>query len=205
MTHFLRSLLEGLEGQEPVVGLFLVAAGLVFMVMGTRIFQVLLIISYAWVGFMLGSSLPLDPFWRIVTGAVAGLGLAIASRFFIRLGVAFLAGGWFAFVAMSVATSLVARDEIVMVIGGMAFLAAVALAFVVYFEIIAAIMSFEGTLLIIGGLIALLSQYSSTWLRIRYMMIESPTLLAFLLLAGTVTGYYTQIGERQKKQVGTSG
>jgi hypothetical protein len=197
VIYSLRSLLEGLEVQEPLVGLFLVTAGLVFMVTGARIFQVLLIISYAWVGFMLGSSLPLEPMWQVIAGVVAGLGLAIASRFFVRLGVAFLAGGWFAFVAMSVATGLV--------IGGMAFLAAVALAFVVYFEVIAAVMSFEGTLLIIGGLIALISQYSTMWLRIRSMVIESPALLSFLLLAGTVTGYYTQISERQKKQVGTSG
>jgi hypothetical protein len=37
------------------------------------------------------------------------------------------------------------------------------------------------------------------------MLMEMPALLAFLILAGTVAGYYTQIAERQKKQVGTSG
>jgi len=205
MSLSLRMLIGELEGQDPVLGVLMIGAGLVFVILGARIFRVLMAISLGCVGLVLGASLPLDPFWQMLAGVAGGIGLALASVFLVRLGVAALAGGWFAAAAMLVAGHLQARDDIVLIIGGLAFLAIAALTFVLYFEVIAAVMSFEGALLILAGLAICLSRYSAMWYHIRALLLETPALAAFLVLAGTVAGYYTQIAERQKKQVGISG
>ncbi|HSW44567.1 MAG TPA: hypothetical protein VLM89_03245 [Phycisphaerae bacterium] len=205
MPDSLQSILRDLEGREPALGLLLIGAGLIFMIVGARVFKILLIISFACVGFFLGSSLPSEPLWQVLAGIGAGIGLAVAAKFFVRAGVAVLAGGWLAAIASFIAAGLGVQSEIVLIVAGMAFLAAVSLIFVVYFEVIAGLFSLEGTFLVIGGLVVLLSNYSGMWLRIRGILLETPMLFAFLLLAGTVTGYYTQIAERQKKHVGTSG
>lgn len=205
MSSSMRMLIEELERQDPVLGLLLIGTGLVFVIIGARIFRFLLAISFGCVGLVLGAALPLDPFWQMLAGVAAGVGFAIASVFLVRLGVAALAGGWFAAAAMMVADYLRAGDAVVLIIGGLAFLGIAALSFVLYFEVIAAVMSFEGALLILAGLAICLSRYSAMWYHIRSLLLETPALVAFLVLAGTVAGYYTQIAERQKKQVGTSG
>jgi len=205
MSQILQIVVGDLERQDPLLGLLLIGAGLVFAILGARIFRVLLVISFGCVGLVLGASLPLDPFWKMLAGVAGGVGLAVASVFLVRLGVAVLAGGWFAAAAMLLADYLKARGDVVIITGSLAFLAIAALTFVLYFEVIAAVMSFEGSLLILAGLAICLSQYSDMWFHIRALLTQTPALLAFLILAGTVTGYYTQAAEHQKKQVGTSG
>jgi len=198
-------MLQNLEAQEPVLGVLLLGAGLVFLIMGARIFRILMALSLLCIGFAIGGQLPLEPGWALAAGAVAGIGLAVLSKYFVRLGVALLAGGWLAAATLVVAENLGADPLIAAILGGFAFLAAVSLVFVLYFEVIAAVMSLEGTVLLLSGMVVCLSHYSGAWPRLRSVFVETPVLVGFLLLAGTVTGYYTQIAERQKRQVGTSG
>ncbi len=205
MPITLRSLLQEIEHQDPVLGMLLVGLGLVFMLIGARVFKVLMAFSFACIGYGLGQLLPLDLIWTVIAGLAAGVGLAIASRYFVRTGVAVLAGGWFASLVIFTADSMGAAPSVSLVAGGFAFLVAVSLVFIMYFEVIAAVMSLQGSILIISGASILLSRYSNMWFRLRSMFLETPALLMFLLVAGTVTGYYLQIAERQKKQVGTSG
>jgi hypothetical protein len=205
MPITLRSLLESVEYQDPALGVLFAGLGLIFLLIGARVFKVLMALSFACIGFGLGRSLPLDPVWAVIAGVVAGVGLAVASRFFVKTGVAVLAGGWFAAVIIAIADSLRADPTIALAAGGLAFLVAVSLVFVLYFEVIAAVMSLEGTILLFSGVLVLVSHYSGMWYRLRSMLLEMPALVVFLVVAGTVTGYYMQIAERQKKQVGTSG
>ena len=209
----LRIVLESLQGRELVLGLFLIGTGLVFMILGARIFKVLVVISFAAVGFVLGSSLPfvlgsrlpLDGVMQVTLGIVGAVGLAVASTFLVKVAVAVLAGGWSGLVMAAVAPRLGVGDQLTLVLAALAFAAVVSLTFILYHEIIAAVMSFEGTLLFLGGLVIFLSHHSVIWGHIRATMLDTPFFMGFVLLSGTVTGFYLQMAERQKKQVGTSG
>jgi len=201
----LRIVLKGLEGRELVLGLFLLGAGLVFMILGARIFKVLVVVSFAAVGFVLGSSLPLDKVMQVTLGVVGAVGLAVASTFFVKVAVAVLAGGWSGLVVIAVAPHLGVSEKLTLVLAALAFAAVVSLAFVLYQEIIAAVMSFEGALLFMGGLVIFLSHHPGIWGHVHATMLDTPFFTAFLLLAGTVMGFYLQMAERQKKQAGTSG
>jgi len=201
----LRTVLEGLEGQDLVLGLFLLGAGLVFIVLGIHIFKVLVVISFGFVGLLLGSSLPLDGVLKIVAGMVGAAGLAVASTFFLKIAVAVLAGGWSALVVAAVAPGLRVGDNLTLVLAALAFAAVVSLTFILYQEIIAAVMSFEGTLMFVSGLVIFLSHQPGVWGYFRTLILDTPLFMGFVLLSGTVIGFYLQVAEMQKKQAGTSG
>ena len=179
MPISIRSLLENLEYQEPVLGVLLIGMGLVFFLIGARVFKVLVVLSFACVGYRLGSLLPLESLWTVLAGIAAGAGLAVASRYFHenrrcrpgrRLVLVFIT---------AIADSLGADSEIALAAGGLACLVAFALAFVMYFEVIAAVMSFEGTLLIVSGTVVLLSRYSEMWQRLRAMLTDTAAVAGF--------------------------
>ena len=197
-------LLGELEGQDMLLGLALVGVGLVFVIFGARIFKPLIILSFLVVGFVFGMALPVTLVAQLLTGIVAAIGLAVVSKFYPQLSVALLAGGWAALVVTIVACYLGASDRIAMVLGGFSLAVTVSLGFVVQYEVAAAVLSFQGTLLMAGGLVIYLSHHAATWRHLRTIILENPPFLAFLLLAGTVTGYYLQVAEAQKKAIGTS-
>jgi len=201
----LRTVLEGLEGQELVLGLCLLGAGLVFLILGARIFKVLVIISFAFVGLLLGCSLPLDGVLTLVAGVIGAVGLAVVSTFCMKVAVAVLSGGWSALVVVAAAPNLNLGEDPTLILAALAFAVVVSLTFVVYHELIAAVMSFEGTLLFLSGLVIFLSHNSVMWGYFRALMLDTPFFMGFIILSGTVIGFYVQVAEMQKKQAGTSG
>lgn len=198
--------LDMMERLDPGLGALLVGAGLVFLVIGGRVFRVLLPISFAAIGFIVCMrALPWDTLPRGLTGAVVGVGLAVMSGFVVRTALTLLAGGWAALTAGTLAGTFGVTETGGWVLAGVAFVVAVSLVFIYYQEVIALVMSFEGTLLFLTGMIALLSRLPSLWSPIRPIFQDAPLFSAFAVLAGTVTGYYLQIAEMQKKKLGTSG
>lgn len=200
-----RALVEGMEGQDLVLGAVLLGAGLVFMIVGARLFKMLLALSFAGVGLALGASLPISEPYHWVVGAAVGLGLALISTLVAKVAVGVLAGGWAGLAVAAALMGVGVSDQVVLIVGGVICAVVISLTFVLYQEIIAAVMSFEGTLLFLAGLIVFLSHSASGWAPLRAMFLDMPFFGAFLLIAGTVTGFYLQVTELQKRQVGTSG
>jgi len=201
----LRTALQNLEGHDLVLGLCLLGAGLVFMILGVRIYKVLVAISFGFVGLAFGCSLPMDMIIQLMVGLVGAAALVLVSSYFVKLAVAILAGGWSALVTMELALHLQANEQVTLVLAALAFAAAVSRTFVLYQEISAAVTSFEGTLLFVGGLVIFLSHYHGVWGYFRARILATPVFMGFILLAGAVIGFYGQVAEMQKKQVGTSG
>ncbi|MBP7933635.1 MAG: hypothetical protein KA354_03200 [Phycisphaerae bacterium] len=202
----LSEFLDMMERIDPGLGALLIGAGLVFMLVGARVFKVLLAISIAAIGFLVcWSALPWDVVTRVLTGVGVGVGLGFAGVFLVRAGVVLLAGGWAGLTCGTLAGTFGANESATWVVAGVGFVLAVSLVFVYYQEVIALITSLEGTLLFLSGMIALLSRFPSFWRAIRPIFQDAPFFAAFAVLAGTVTGYYLQIAELQKKKLGTSG
>jgi hypothetical protein len=70
--------------------------------------------------------------------------------------------------------------------------------------VIALVTSLEGTLLFLGGLIILMNQSPVLWCHLRSLFVSNSVFAPFLVVSGTVVGYYTQLGELQKKHSGRS-
>lgn len=200
----LRMALQLLEGRELMLGLFLSGVGLVFIILGLRVFRSLVSVSFGGVGFVFGLMVPLDTPWCWLAAACGAVALGVVSARFMKASVAVLAAGWAALVTLIAVTPLGLTDEMVLVASVLAFGAVISLTFIMYYETIAAVMSFEGTLLFLSGLVVFISHQPAVWTHLRELFVDSPFFGPFAVLAGTVTGFYLQVAEMQKKEVGTS-
>ena len=194
-----------LEHQELVIGLFLLGTGLVFLMLGLRVYRTLVVLSFGAIGLALGRQLPIaDPLNWAVAGGI-GLALAILSTRAVKAGVVALGAGWAGFIAAGLALRLGLSDTMALGFGGVALLLALALAFILYDQIIAFVTSFEGALLFIGGMIICFSHAPGAWAAIQPMLKDNLVLGPFFVLAGTVTGFYLQLSDLRRKEAGTSG
>lgn len=195
---------DELARQEVFVGAFLVAVGLMFILMGLRLSRLLVALSFGVIGFVLGASLPAPPETRIAAGMVAALGMAGASLWVTQAAVAVLAGMWAGFATFLLVGKMGVDNQIALVTGAVVFAGAISMTFVAFHQVIALVTSLEGTLLFLGGLVALLNQSPVFWGHMRNLLVSTDIFMPFLVLSGTVVGFYTQIAELQKKQTGRS-
>lgn len=193
------------ERRELVLGLVLLGAGLVFMLLGCRLVKVLIAVSFAGIGLLIGLNLPLASPLPLLCGLAGGVGLAVASTFIAKISLAVLGGGWAGYVVMVVLAQGGVSDNAALFAGAVLFLLIGSLAFVLFEQIVAFVTSLEGALLFTGGLVVFLSHSARAWPHIRSMLTESPLFGPFLVLAGTVTGFYLQLTDVRKKQTGASG
>jgi hypothetical protein len=200
----LAGLLDVLAAQDLLLGLFLAGTGMVFMILGARIFRTLVAISFGIVGFVLGGILPIPEELQLACAFFGALVLAVLSTFIMRVSVGVLAGLWAAYAAILLMSSFNLGDNVSLAVGTLAFVAAASLSIIMYREVIAFVMSLEGTLLFIAGLIIFLNQSPVMWSHIRSMMVTSSIFAPFLLLAGTVTGFYLQMAELRQRDSGVS-
>ena len=162
-------------------------------------------ISFGVVGFVLGMSLPVSELMQWVCAFLAAVGLAVASTFVLKLSVAVLAGGLSGCVVLGLATRFGAGGPFPLIMGGLALVVTIALAFVIYEQIIVLVTSLEGSFLFLGGLVVFFSHSPSMWGYFRPMLTGNPIFAPFLLLAGTVTGFYLQLTEIRQQKSGVSG
>jgi len=195
-------LMETLTTQGMVVGLCMALAGLVFLLMGVRISQALIAASFGFIGFVFGLILPIDGWAQLLVSILCAIGLALASTYVMRCSVAVLSGGWTAFLALQILARMGIHGEVLLALSVMIFLGVVSLSLIMYEEIIAFVTSLEGALLLIGALIIFFSENPTLWSHVRGLLMTSPFFGPFLIIAGTVTGYYLQVAELRHKHTG---
>jgi hypothetical protein len=200
----LPSIVDEVARQELLVGAFLLATGLMFIFMGVRLSRMLVALSFGIIGFVVGASVPGPSESRLACGLIAAIGLGGASLWMVRPGVAVLAGIWGGLTAMIVMSGCGLTGDVAMVVSAVVFAGCASLAFVSFHKVIAMVTSLEGTLLFIGGFIVMLNQSPAVWIHLRGLLVGNPVFAPFLVLAGTVTGFYLQLTELQKKQTGRS-
>jgi len=200
----LTELFSGLEQRELPLGLVLVGAGLIYMIIGARAARLLTVLSYVVLGFALGRWLPIEPVLQGLVGLVAAVGFGWFSRSYHRLSVGILAGAWAGWCLVNVAFYAGLPDPVVWAVGGGAFVGIVSLAYVLLREVTAAVLSFQGSVVLVAGMVVFISSHAQLWTYLRVIFVKYPPYLAFLLLAGTVIGFYLQMAEERRRELGTS-
>jgi hypothetical protein len=200
----LNGFVETLEQQHLVLGFFLFGAGLVFSLMGVRIYRVLVPISFGVVGFVLGASLPVDEALAIVCALVGAVGLGALSTLRPGISVGVLAGICSALAAMGLLLRFDANESVALVVGLAAAAVAISLTIIMFYEVVAYVTSLEGMMLVLAGLVVLFNQSPRVWLHIRAMLLDTLLFAPFLILAGTVAGFYFQLAELRQKRTGIS-
>jgi hypothetical protein len=198
------SMVDELARLEPLVGLFLLAVGLLFMLMGLRLSRMVIGMSFGVVGFVVGASLPGTGETRVVLGMLLALVLGGASLWARRVATSVLTGLWFALVGALVVGDMGLDTQITLVAVAILFACGASLAIVLSSEMTAMVTSLEGTLLFICGMIVIANQAPTFWGHLRSMLVSTPILGLFAVFSGTVIGSYMQIAELQKKKTGRS-
>ncbi len=205
MIHFsLSGFLDELQQQGLILGIFLTGIGLMFMMLGYRLFPTLIAVSFGVVGFVVGFTYSegLDDIMRVVVGLASGAALGGLSALSLKVSVAVLAGGWAGLLTLCILGNTTFAPEVVLALGGAVGLAVLALTFVVYHEMIAFTTSFEGALMVLSGLAVFVSHSTVAWYHFRSIFMAHPLFPAFLVLAGTLTGFYLQLAELRRKDTG---
>jgi hypothetical protein len=199
----MRSIMESLATQDLVVGLVLAGAGLVFVILGVRIYQALVAITFGTLGFFIGANLPIDGPFQLLAGIIAATSFGLIGGKFARVGVAILGGGWSAMIAAALLRYFHVDEHVVMALAVLAFGATLSLTFVMFTEITAFVTSLEGAMLLTAAIIVCISGSPSYWAHVRGLLTES-FFGPFLVLSGTVTGYYLQMADWRQKGAGAS-
>jgi hypothetical protein len=199
-------MIELCERQELAIGVLLMGLGVVFMIMGLRLFKALICLSFAAGGLALGLQVPVSDTLQWVCGGVAAVVLGIASSYVMKLAVAILAGGWAGFLAAALISHLDVGEFVPLSVGGAVLLAVASLTLTLYHQVISFVTSLEGSMLFLGGLIAVLARaVPGVWGELRSMLLTNAIFGPFLVVAGTVMGFYFQWAESRQQESGMSG
>lgn len=203
-TMSLSGVLDNLAGQELVIGLFLCGAGLVFLIMGGRIFRSLIAVSFGVVGFVVGHMLPVGDLMQIVCAFGCALVVGLLSLYAVKYSVAALSGGLALLAMMGLMNQFHLEPWIELTVAGGVAVFILSLTFIMYTEVIALTTSFEGAVLFLGGLVVFFAQSQMVWGHLRGLLLDNMLFLPFLILSGTVTGYYLQIAQNREEASGVS-
>jgi hypothetical protein len=201
----LNDLVVRCQEQHVAIGVLLMGIGLVFLIMGLRMYKALVSLSFAAAGVVIGQNLPVSEPLQWVCGGVGAVVLALASSYLMKLAVAILGGGWAGLLVLALTIQFGLPDFICLVAGGLALILVASLALTFYNQLIAFITSLEGSLLFLGGLIPVLARVPSVWGELRGILVDNPYFAPFFIGAGTVMGFYLQLAESRQQESGMSG
>ncbi|MGQ9650690.1 MAG: hypothetical protein ACUVXJ_11320 [Phycisphaerae bacterium] len=194
------------ERQEVAIGILLLGAGLVFVILGVKLYKLLVPISFAAIGLVTGIHLPVSgELAQSACGIVLAAALGVGSSYFNRLAVALLAGGWTGVFAASLAVTFGIQQSLALAIGAVFLLAVASLALPLYQQVIAYVTSLQGAMLTIGGLIAVLHAFPTFWAGMRGIVTANSYVAPFFVVSLTVMGYYLQSAETRQIESGMSG
>ncbi len=204
MVRFdIAALLDELSNQEAFLGLFLLGAGLVFMILGSQMFKPLLGISLGVVGFVIGGLLPLHDMTRWLSSFGLATALAVIGLYYYRMALAVLCGSWAGLAVIAFLSPFELRYELVLILAGIACTVAVSLTSIMHDESLAWVTSLEGAILGLSGLVVFAGHSGNAWNHMRRLLVQTPLFVPFLVLAVTVTGFYLQMSLMRQKQSGT--
>jgi hypothetical protein len=192
------------EQQHVAVGILLLAVGLVFMILGVKLYRALIPISFAAVGFAIGVNVPLSEIGQWACAGVCAVVLGVLSSYVTRLSVALLAGGWTGMFAASLAVTFGLQPLISLGIGAVFLVAVASLALSLYNQLIAYVTSLQGAILTVGGIVAFLHHFAF-WFSLRSIFVEYTFVPPFFVASLTVMGFYLQLAETRQLESGMSG
>lgn len=184
-----------------MLGMPAAVLGLLMMLMGWRFQQVAVAGTYAVIGGVLAWSMtPVDEFRWLATVSIAAAGAYLAVKLY-RFAVPVLGGLVGVCVMGGMLRALPIDPVFVMLATIVSFIALGATAFVLFRQVVIVITAFEGSLLLVSGLLMLAQEYPS-WAGSFHQLVRQHTMLGpFTVIAMALTGIFTQLAAtRQQEQ-----
>ncbi len=182
---------------DPALGAILFVVGLVFVLMGWRIFKVLIIVNSAALGMLVGAvvggAIGKSWVWPVVLGLAVAVVFGLLALRVMRAGAVLCAALVGGYVGMIITSGFSDRPEVQLVGGGVALLVAASLAFVVFEHLMIAVLSFQGALLATTGALSAVSEQMGFLRHLREMANDHGFFVPFCVMALTVIGICVQL------------
>jgi hypothetical protein len=188
-----------LEGLNPAWGVIFIVVGLVYVLLGWRIFKVLLILNCAGFGATLGAELGWavfgeSLFWPLVLGLVGGVALGAAAGSLFRLAATLCAALVGGFVGAHLAGLFSIAPDMHLVGAVAGALLTGSLVFVAFEHIVIVVLSFQGGVMAVAGMVLATSQETGFLRYFHEMATRSSLVAPFCIIALTVIGTSLQLG-----------
>jgi hypothetical protein len=195
-----------LQSTEALSGLPLVAIGVVLMLMGWRVWKAAVVATFALIGAGVGVALAGDDpgrqwFFALLGGVLLGAASYPPANYSICL----LGGLIGAGVAHTALTSMWVQGTPLWIAMVLVFAGCTAVAIVYSRQVIVAVTSVEGAVLIISGLVAVVADAPQLFHFFESIARNYWFFLPFLLLVPTVTGFLLQLADAKKHDAGMTG
>lgn len=190
---------------EPVLGILMVMVGTLCLLLGWRVYRVLVLINVAVLcglagGWVMGGSVLGALGWAF--GGVAG-GI-LAWRFPDRATVV-LGGMLGAYVCGHFLQEARATDQTTLVVAGCVFATVIAFGVIFVRYTIIVLSAFQGALLTIWGIVNMMHESQKLACQVIDMAINRYIFIPFTLMAVMMVGVFLQMADSRRQHVGMSG
>lgn len=186
------------SNMDPWLGMILFVAGLIYALLGWRIYRSLIILDCAAAGALIGAAVgtsvsPGSPIVGVGLGLVCAVILGLLAIPLAKPGVVLCSAIAGAFVGMA-ATSVVSTSFQVQMVGGaVGVLVAISLVFVVFQHVVIFVLGLQGALMAVAGALAAIGTRSDFFRHLRESAATSGWLAPFCVIAVTVIGVSIQM------------
>ncbi len=202
MYHSAREWLAIFGDQDPLTGMVLVIAGLSFLLMGSRMSNLVAALDSLVLALVAGTRV-CDGFWTgYAAGVVVGAGLAILAWLHPRKAMILLGSLTGAYICGGFVAHLEGNPPPVVIAGVLGFGCFLALGFVVFDHIVVIITSIQGAALLMAGAVILISASPSWSGGFHVLATRYGFFLPFLVFGSALIGVFFQLGEIQAERSG---
>jgi len=188
--------------REPIVGLWLILIGLALMLIGWRIFKLVVVVTFALFGAWLAGQWTANVWINGVLAVLGAVGLGLVSWPLMKYAVAVLGGAAGALVLVWLVAKVTSQTAAILIAAGAGFAALAALSAVMFTHVVIFVTSLQGGLLIATGL-AVAARFSSTlFAHVQALAQQNWLFLPLLIVTPTVVGVCLQLADLQRKESG---
>jgi len=190
--------IEQVHELDPGAGLILLVAGLVYVLMGWRVFNVLVTINCAALGAALGGGIgsvieQSSWFLSAALGLAGAILLGALAVRLIKAGVVLCCGLAGAFVGIIIASVFSSEPTVQLAGGIVTLLLTVSLVFVMFDHLVIVTMSLQGALMTVAGVVAAFQEEGGILRHFHQILAKSGFFLIFSILALMVIGICVQL------------
>jgi hypothetical protein len=194
-----------LQRADWLIGLPLCAVGLVLALAGWRIWKVAVVVTFAIIGWILGTLLAGDTGHGLLFAAAGAIILGATSAPTAPYSIAALGGIIIAGIAEMTLTEVGLERWALWIALMLCFAGSTALSYIYMRQVIVIVTAFEGAVLIVSGAVAIVSETPNVFHFFRSISNHYWFFLPFLLLVPTVVGCLLQMADVKQRDSGLVG
>lgn len=195
MIRSIQDWMQVLQGADPIFGVPLLVGGVFLMLFGWRLWRIAVGLTLAAIGYYVGAMLSPTSDLRLAAAWSGALLLGLGGFAPIKYSVAALGGVIGSYAVMMLIEPVGLRGAAWWIALVMSLFAVTALSWLSRRYVVILLTSFEGSVLLLSGFVAVAMASPSMYGSIKEILTTSAIVVPFLLLVPTTMSFFYQIAE----------